>query len=280
MCDNSSDMIELKNRPIGIFDSGLGGLTALKELEKLMPNENIVYFGDTGRVPYGTRSRDTILHYAAQDMRFLQIKNVKAILAACGTVSSVAGDIGKQQPVPYLDVIEATAAAAVKTTKTGRIGVIGTNATILSGSYRKEILKQLPNAVIVEQPCPLFVPIVENGFVSAQDALTRLVVERHLSVFNENPVDTLILGCTHFPIISETISDVMGADVALINSGKEAAIMLSKQLKAQGLLRNEITLPEKQYFVSDTADNFSCIAEIFLGHSIAGTVEQIRIEDY
>ena len=162
------------NRPIGVFDSGLGGLTAVKELEKILPRESIVYFGDTGRVPYGTRSRETIRRYAAQDMAFLMNHDVKAVLAACGTVSSTAGDIGRNLPVPYFDVIGPSAKAAAGLTKNKKVGVIGTSATIHSDAYRQALLGIDYKLEVYSQACPLFVPLVENAFISPQEEVTRL----------------------------------------------------------------------------------------------------------
>lgn len=272
----------MDNRPIGVFDSGLGGLTALKELEALLPGESVVYFGDTGRVPYGTKSRETVRNYAKQDMAFLLSQNVKAVLAACGTVSSTAGDIGQALPVPYFDVVAPTARAAAGLSKAGKIGVIGTSATIQSDAYRSALLAIDHRLEVYSQPCPLFVSLVENGFVSPQDEVTRLVAERYLAPLRAAGVDVLILGCTHFPIISPTIASVMGRGVALVDSGKEAAKALSAALRQRDLLRDE---NEKQprsvrYFVSDTPDNFINVAELFLGHSVEGGAQRIPIEEY
>ena len=169
----------MDNRPIGVFDSGLGGLTAVKQLEQVLPGESLVYFGDTGRVPYGSRGKDTILRYARQDMDFLLAQNVKAVLAACGTVSSVARSVGEALSVPYIDVIGPSARAAAAATKNGKIGVIGTAATIASDSYRSALLRINHKLEVYPQACPLFVSLVESGFVSPQDEVTRLVAERY-----------------------------------------------------------------------------------------------------
>ena len=270
----------MDNRPIGVFDSGLGGLTAVKELMRLLPNENILYFGDTGRVPYGTRGREIIRHYAEQDMSFLMQHDVKAVLAACGTVSSVASDIGSRLAVPYIDVLRPTARAAVQQTKNGRIGIIGTSATIASGSYRREIHKLNPDIEVFEQACPLFVPLVENAFVAPQDEVTYLVAQRYLSAIREKGVDTLILGCTHYPIISPTIRSVMGKGVTLINSGREAAAGCLAALRENDLLRGETDGAVYQYYVSDDTDSFHHVAELFLGQSVRGKVERRDIERY
>lgn len=270
----------MDNRPIGVFDSGLGGLTAVKELKKVLPQEDILYFGDTGRVPYGTRSRETIIKYASQDMNFLMKNNVKAVVAACGTVSSVAKEIGESLGVPYIDVLTPTAQAAVETTKNNRIGITGTNATINSGSFARTISAINKDVSVFTMACPLFVPLVENGFVDPEDEVTRLVAERYLKDIKAAGVDTLILGCTHFPIISDAISKVMGSKVTLIDSGKETARFLAKTLKEKGLLCYEKKTPSYKYFVSDTIDGFINVAELFLGGSVDGEVERIDIEKY
>ncbi len=270
----------MDNRPIGVFDSGLGGLTAVKELEKALPGESVVYFGDTGRVPYGTRGRKIVRSYTRQDLKFLMGQDVKAVLAACGTVSSTAADIGAALPVPYFDVVAPTAKAAAAATKNGKIGVIGTNATIQSDSYRKTLLGLNYKLEVYPQACPLFVPLVENGFVSPQDEVTRLVAQRYLSPIREAGVDTLILGCTHYPIISPIIASVMGRGVTLIDSGREAALALAASLRERGLLCDGTRRRQIRYFVTDTPENFTNVAELFLGHSVEGQTERINIDSY
>lgn len=270
----------MDNRPIGVFDSGLGGLTAVKELEKVLPRESIVYFGDTGRVPYGTRSRETVRSYARQDMDFLISREVKAVLAACGTVSSTAADIGAGLPVPYFDVVVPTAKAAAAATGNGKIGIIGTSATIHSDSYRKALLGINYKLEVYSQPCPLFVPLVENAFISPQDEVTRLVAERYLAPIRESGVDTLILGCTHYPIISATIASVMGRGVTLIDSGREAALALAAALREQDLLCDGSAPRQADYYVTDAPESFTGVAELFLGHSVEGRTERINIENY
>ena len=270
----------MDNRPIGVFDSGLGGLTAVKELMRLMPNEKILYFGDTGRVPYGSRSRSTIVRYSKQDMNLLMQQDVKAVLAACGTVSSTAKAEGDALPVPYIDVLRPTAKAAVAKTKNKKIGIIGTAATIASGSYRREILMIDPEIEVYEQACPLFVPLVENAFVTPQDEVTRLVAERYLGAMREKGVDTLILGCTHYPIISATIRSVMGRGVTLIDAGREAAAGCLAVLQKNDLLCAPDQKPEYRYLVSDETESFFQVAELFLGRSVQGKVERVDIEKY
>lgn len=270
----------MDKRAIGVFDSGLGGLTAVKQLLKVLPNENIVYFGDTGRVPYGTRSNDTIKKYALQDANFLLKHNVKMVIAACGTVSSVAGDLLRSQGYPYTGVVNPTVYTAVHTTKNNKIGVIGTSATISSHSYKKRIAELNPEIQVFEKDCPLFVPLVENGFIDKNDPLVHLTVERYLSSLKENNVDTLIMGCTHYPILRDTIAPVMGDGVNLIDSGMETAYYAKKVLKRENLLAPKEQMGKSEFYVSDTPDNFEKVAETFLGQNIDHFVQQINIEEY
>lgn len=261
---------------IGVFDSGLGGLTALKELRELMPNEDIVYFGDTARVPYGSRTPETIVSYAKQDVRFLSEFNPRAVLAACGTVSSTAMDaLSEEFTTPIIGVVDATARAAAEATKNGKIGIIGTAATIASRSYEKA-LARLGDYTLTATPCPLFVPLVENGFSDAGCEITRLACEHYLSEIKAAGCDTLILGCTHYPIIAHHIAEALPG-VTLINSGKASA---------QAMKALCDTLPEDEntatvsYYVSDDKDGFSHQAELFLGHAVDGEVKQIDITRY
>ena len=267
-------------RPIGVFDSGLGGLTAVKELKKVLPEESIVYFGDTGRVPYGTRSKSTIIRYASQDANFLLEKGVKAIVAACGTVSSSAKEELKKLPVPYIDVISPTAKAAVAATKNKKIGVIGTGATIKSGSFTKAI-KELDSEIeVTSTACPLFVSLVENGFIEKDNEVTLLVAKKYLKDIIEAGVDTLILGCTHFPIIAPSIKAIMGEKVKLIDSGKETARFVKELIKENNLENESESTANYSYFVSDDTENFKNIAEIFLQGEIDGEVNRIEIGKY
>lgn len=268
----------MSEQAIGVFDSGLGGLTAVKELIKVLPQENIVYFGDTARVPYGTRSDKTIKAYARQDADFLLSKGVKLIIAACGTVSSVATELYDALPVPFTGVVVPTATAAIRATKNGKIGIIGTPATVNSSSYKTEILKRNERIKVYQQACPLFVPLVENGFISADDPIVKLTVERYLSEMKGEGIDTLILGCTHFPIIAQAISDYLGKNVTLIDSGKETALYAANILGSAGLLNTSNTLGSCTYYVSDTVDGFRRTAEVFLGRNVEYEVTHINIE--
>ena len=266
---------------IGVFDSGLGGLSAVKEFMNVLPNEKIIYFGDTGRVPYGTRSRDTIRKYAIQDAEFLLTHNVKMIVAACGTVSSVAGELLESRlGVPYTGVVNPTAYTAVRKTKNGKIGVIGTAATVGSHSYKLRLQKLNPEVQVFEQACPLFVSLVENGVIHRDDQITRLVVRRYMAELKDNGVDTVILGCTHFPLLRDAISDYMGEDVTLVDSGFETANYAAKVLREQDLLTDDNTAKTPDFFVSDTPEGFESVAGLFLGRDMEHTVTQIDIEQY
>lgn len=267
----------MDNRPIGVFDSGLGGLTVVKELISLLPCESIVYFGDTGRVPYGTRSRETIIKYSVQDINFLMTQNVKAIIIACGTASSVALECVKERfDVPIVGVVSSTAAVAAATTKNKRIGIIGTPGTIYSGSYEKALCSIDGEIETVSQACPLFVPLVENGYTDNEAA--RLIAHDYLSPLKEKGVDTIILGCTHYPLLRGVISDIMGSDTVLIDSGAPTARCVRTLLGEKGLLSEGAA--GYKYFVSDADVSFSRLGSIFLNSEITGNVSQIDIERY
>ena len=270
----------MKNKPIGIFDSGLGGLTCLRQLHKLLPNENIIYFGDTGRVPYGNRSNRTITKYANQDVSFLLSKDVKAVIAACGTVSSVVTDLDKSINGFFTGVLKPVATTAVKSTKNGIVGVIGTSATIASKSYEKEIGAINSQVKVIAKDCPLFVPLVENGFSAKGNEIARLTVEHYLKDLKESGIDTLILGCTHYPILRDIIADYLGDSVTLIDSGAETAKYCANYLEANGLLNETKTNGKCEFYVSDTVESFSKLAGVFLGEDIKDNVYHVDIQKY
>lgn len=272
--------MDIKDMAIGVFDSGLGGLSAVKELMKVLPEENIVYFGDTGRVPYGNRSRDTIVKYAQQDVNFLLQNNVKMIIAACGTVSSVATHLSDTLTVPFTGVVVPTAKAAASATKNGRIGVIGTTATINSHSYKQMLTEINPELEIFEQDCPLFVPLVENGFTNPDDIIVKSVVEHYTKELIAKDVDTVILGCTHYPLLADAIAKIMGEKVTLIDSGRATALYTAELLKEKELNCTRNESGEYRFFVSDTPDNFVNMAGMFLGTDMSHKVTQIDIEEY
>lgn len=269
----------MDNRAIAVFDSGLGGLTAVRELTTLMPNENIIYFGDTGRVPYGTKGHDTIIKYASQDIRFLLSWDVKAIVIACGSVSSTAFEqVCKMSPVPVIGVLSPAVKSAVTKTKNGRIGVLGTSATIRSGSFEKKILSLLPEAVVKNRACPMFVPLVENGYFQRNNRIVHLVAEEYLAEL-KGQVDTLILGCTHYPLLIDIIADIMGDGVELIDAGKETAVETAKLLEENDILCEREGKGSSEFFVSDCTEDFAKFGTIFLKQPI-NNIKKIEIDKY
>ncbi len=268
----------MDNRSIGVFDSGLGGLTAVKQIMQELPGESVVYFGDTGRVPYGTRSRETIIKYSKNDVNFLLEKDVKMILIACGTASSAALCALKDEyDIPIIGVVEPAVDAALGVVRNGKIGVIGTVGTIKSGSYESLLKSKNPELLIYTKACPLFVPLVENGHFDTEVA--RLVIAEYLEEIKKAGVDTLILGCTHYPLLKKNISEYMGENVTLIDAGAEAAKALSAQLEENGLCSGE-KKAEYHYYVSDNTDGFESLGGLFLEKKIDGQVEKIDIEKY
>ena len=267
-------------RAIGVFDSGIGGLTAMRELAALLPHEDIVYFGDTGRIPYGTRSRETIIRYARQDARFLCTFDLKLLLIACGTASYAALDILQAElPIPVLGVVESAARRAAEVTGNGKIAVLATPATISGHAYGKLLHTLAPSAQVLEQACPLFVPVVENGRFSPEDPLVRILTEEYLAPVREAGSDTVILGCTHYPLLAEAISARLPGAV-LVNASAEAARCAADCLKARDLTGPETHLGTRRYFVSDSVQQFEQNAEMFLRHPLDGAAEWIDIEKY
>lgn len=256
------------SRPIGVFDSGLGGLTVVKELIRSLPNENIVYFGDTGRVPYGPKSQSTIKQYATEDEKFLLSKDVKLIIAACGTVSSVASDTAKDLPVPFFEVVSFAAESAVKATKNGKIGVIGTSATVKSEKHKECIEKLTPDIEVTACACPLFVPLVEEGWCDKGDIVVKETVSRYLKPMVSAGVDTLILGCTHYPVLSGAIAEYLGENVTLINAGTAVSDAVKGYLTDNGLLNSSKEIGEHSFYVSDKPDSFREQASILLEREI------------
>lgn len=259
----------MDRRAIGVFDSGLGGLTAAKVLEETMPCENIIYLGDTANMPYGPRSREDITRLALRNGEFLAKRDVKAILVACGTVSSNALDkLRESFDVPFFGVIDSATIAAAEATETGRIGVIATEASIRSGAYRRALEAQGKNLKIFETACPSFVPLVEGGHFSAEDSLVKNAVEAELSALKRFGADTVILGCTHFPLLGDAIAEYLGEDTALISCGGEAALALREYLHNEDKLNSGDAPGERRWFTSGDAAVFSAGAGLFLGHSV------------
>lgn len=266
------------SRAIGVFDSGLGGLTVTKELIKRLPYEDIIYFGDTGRVPYGNRSRETIKKYALEDENFLLKQNVKLIVAACGTVSSVAADTAKALPVPFFEMVSYAAYSAVKATKNKVIGVIGTAATVNSGSHKRKISEIMPDATVIANSCPFFVPLVEEGWYSPDDIIVKSTVERYLAPIISAGADTLILGCTHYPILSDAIKSVTGNKMTLINPGVSVAEAVADYLTDNNVATENTENITHKFYVSDKPQSFRKTASILLGEEInEKKVEQIHI---
>lgn len=271
------------NKPIGIFDTGAGGLTVARELFSLLPKEDVVYFGDVGRCPYGGRSHEIITRFAAQDVAFLVEHEVKYIICACNTVSAVALDgLMNNYVTPMIGVIHPGAEAAVAATKNGRIGVIGTIATITSNAYARSIRHLNADLKVFSLACPLFVPLAEEGYIDKE--ATSLIARDYLQTMKDMGVDTLILGCTHYPLLKSVIAGVMGDNVTLIDSGKETARAAYKALTNLGLLNSRISQSpspsgEHKYFVSDVPEKFSQVATRFLG-SIVDRITRVDISTY
>lgn len=271
-----------KNAPIGVFDSGIGGLTVAREIMRQLPEERIVYFGDTARLPYGNKSKETVIRFSEQIIRFLRTKDVKAIVIACNTASSHALDeVRKAQDIPIIGVINAGARAAVSATKNGKIGVIGTEGTISSGTYGAVLREMKPGVEVFGKACPLFVPLVEEGLL--HDSVTDEIAARYLSALKEKYIDTLVMGCTHYPLLRSTIARTMGSDVTLVNPAYETAVQLRTLLKSMEMNceeDKELALEEKyQFFVSDMAEKFRSFATSILPKEVKETVK-INIEEY
>ncbi len=262
------------DRPIGVFDSGLGGLTVVKQLQRILPNENLVYFGDTARIPYGTKSKWLIRRFAMEDALFLSEFGIKLLVVACNTASSSALPLLQSRlDIPVVGVVEPGAQAAVVATKNKRIGVIGTSATIASSSYTRSIKKRMPEADVLGQPCPLLVPLVEEGWLD--DEVTVLTLKKYLKPLIEAKADTIILGCTHYPLLEPVIRRIVGPDVTLIDSGKETAKAVRNILNASNLLNSSDKQGEDRYFVSDSPEMFAKIGSLFLGRSLP---EVVRVD--
>ena len=276
--------INADTRPVGIFDSGLGGLCAVREALKILPNEDIVYFGDTGRVPYGSRSYDMIKKFSRQDMNFLISKNVKMILISCGTVSSVAIDYLRETfpDTPIIGVVETACEKAVEIAvreQNKNIGIIATEATISNGMYKKYISELNGDCKVYSKACPLFVPLVEYGHTDGDD-ITGLAAKKYLDEFKNLNLSSLILGCTHYPIIKNTISEVMGRRTELIDVGLEAVYKLKRALTEKDLLNGTGKKGKLDIYISDEGINFRNVASGFLGFDINSGVSKTDIEKY
>lgn len=266
------------NAPIGVFDSGVGGLTVAREIIRQLPNESIVYFGDTARVPYGSKSKDTIIRYARQIVRFLRTKDVKAIVVACNTASAFALDtIEKELDIPVIGVVKPGAKSAIENTKNKRIGIIGTEGTIKSELYTEYIHGIDSEISVIGKPCPLFVPLVEEGML--HDSVTDEVASRYLSELKKQDIDSLILGCTHYPLLRSTVGKIMGPEVNLVNPAYETAISLDMLLRQNHIKADETAHPKYEFYVSDAADKFKSFANSIMPFH-TDMINQINIEQY
>ena len=262
--------MDTKNLPVGVFDSGVGGLTVAKEIMRQLPKEKIIYFGDTARVPYGNKSRETVIAYSRQIVGFLLAKGVKAIVVACNTASAfaleaIAGDV----PVPIIGVVKPGARTASKTTKNGRIGIIGTEGTINSGIYTEYLSELDPGISVFGKACPLFVPLAEEGWLD--DPITVDVIRRYITPMLEKDIDTLVLGCTHYPLLAESIRKVAGDNVNLVNPALETALELARILREKELLSDGSDVPHHRFYVSDGAEKFRSFANSILPCEIIET---------
>lgn len=275
------NIVEQKNAPIGVFDSGVGGLTVFREIMRQIPNERIIYFGDTARVPYGSKSRETVTRFSRQIVRFLQEFQVKTIVVACNTASAYAlEELEAETQIPVLGVLKPGARTAASVTRNGRIGVIATEATIGSHMYTKYIKELNDKVTIYEKACPLFVPLVEEGLW--QDPVTDEIAGRYLAELIDIDIDTLILGCTHYPLIRSTLARVMGEGVSLVNPAYETARELKEMLLEKNLLKDtphRLGSNQYEFYVSDGADKFKRFANSIIKYGIL-SAKTINIEEY
>ena len=269
-----------KTAPIGVFDSGVGGLTVAREIMRQLPHENFVYFGDTARVPYGNKSKNTIIRFSEQIIRFLQSKEVKAIVIACNTACSLALQrVQEEFDIPIIGVVIPGAREAVETTKAGKIGVIGTDATVRSGVYTKIVNIINPKIQVIEKACPLFVPLVEEGF--KDHAITQEAIAYYLAAMKETEIDAMVLGCTHYPLLRSRIREYLGDEIQIVNPAYETAMDL-KRLLERDEMENDTNSPEDSkyaFYVSDNAEKFQLFANSVMPFQVPIT-NVVNIEEY
>ncbi len=254
----------MSNAPIGIFDSGIGGLTVAKAIRGLLPHESTIYFGDTARVPYGPKSPETVRRYAREILDWLVAQEVKAVVVACNTVTAHAlGDLRERSPVPVIGVIEPGARAAAVASTRGTVGVIGTAGTIASGAYPRALWRLRPELQVIDRACPLFVPLVEEGWFDRE--ATLLVAEEYLAPIRDSAVDVLVLGCTHYPMLKPLLRRVMGDGVQLIDSADETAAELANVLAESGLAAGPDNVPGQRWVATDDAVRFAQVGAVFMG---------------
>lgn len=270
-----------KDAPIGVFDSGVGGLTVAKEIMRQLPDEKIVYFGDTARVPYGSKSKETVTRFSRQIVRFLETQHVKTIVVACNTASAYALDeLEKEISIPMIGVVRPAVKVAAETTKNGKIGVIATQATINSHVYSTYINEISSQMDVIGKACPLFCPLVEEGLL--EDPVTDEIARRYLSELVDIGIDTLILGCTHYPLIKDTIAHIVGEGITLVNPAYETARELKEMLSKMNLLTDakpDLGSNSYRFFVSDGADKFKTFANSIIKYGIL-SAKTINIEEY
>ena len=271
----------MDQRPIGVVNSGLGGLTAVHSLWRILPEEDLIYFGDPARVRYGSRSREAILKYARQDVRFLRSFDLKAILIACGTVTTTSlAALQAENDLPMVGVVEPTCRRAVLMTQNKRVGLIATAASVRSGAYEAALRRLDPEVTVFSRACPLFVPLAEAGRIRRGDVVIETVAREYLTPLKNAGVDTLILGCTHYPLLTDVIGDVMGPGVELVSAGEESAFELKRMLKARELRADERRRGETEFYVSDRVEDFERTASLFLQEDLRHTARRIDIERY
>lgn len=264
--------------PIGVFDSGVGGLTVVKEIMNQIPGETIIYFGDTARLPYGSKSRETVITYTRQIVNFLTGKGVKAIVVACNTASAFALETVKAEvDIPVIGVVKPGAKMAAETTANGRIGVIGTEGTIRSGIYNEFLSMTNPQLKVFGKACPLFVPLVEEGLID--DPVTYEMARRYIGELLDKDIDTLVLGCTHYPLLRKTIRKIVGEKIELVNPAYETARALKGVLTREGLENDSVQKTDHRFFVSDGAEKFKKFANSILACEVVET-KDVNIENY
>ena len=272
------------NRPVGVFDSGIGGLTVLREIWKTVPDESTIYFGDNSRSPYGTKSRSTIIRYSLQNMKFLESKDVKMIVVACNTASAYAyEELKKRANVPVVEVVTPGADVACRATKNGRIGIIATKGTISTGVYKKAVEDRaeelgMKNIEIYQQACPLFVSLAEEGWWDKE--VTRLTAEEYLKPLKDAGVDTLVMACTHYPLLSKVIQEVMGDNVVLVNTGEATAKVVKELLDKEGTASVGNNNPVREFYTSDEPELFEQVATPFLGEGLPSGTKHFTTDRY
>lgn len=263
----------MNNNAIGVFDSGVGGLTCVSELQRIMPHEDIIYLGDTARIPYGTKSKETVFEYAKQDVAFFREHNVKMIIVACGTVSAVMMTYPIFQDGELSSgVLYPAVRAACNATKNKKIGVIATSASIKSGGYGKAIREIIPDAKLIGKACPMFVPLVENGYTDRDNEVAKIIARDYLQVMIDEDVDTLIMGCTHYPLLKDIISDVLGDKVALISPGAEAAEYAMRTLSDNDMLTSRTENGKLELYCTDSVELFTENVKTILGSDLDGKI--------